>query len=376
MFFFFWGGGNILVNQEGNIVIFGAQLRPWVGERAWLPFLASVTPEGEEIDLFFFNDDYLATTPYRFLTTSEGNYLTSYIYCPTGCNGYNSTGGMMLMSPDGFILWRKELSAIFAPYSCNVEQIGANDYVYQWYHTQYTSPQWEIHPPGLYYMDAQGIVHDSLIFHNQTGKDVLYTHAIWDKGLVGSGFQTLNKTNPDFTKWIQSGWIFRVDEHKQLLWERSYMDTTNSISTNGLFHIKKTADGGYIACGDISNRMTGVPETHPWLLKLDSLGCLTPGCGDVNIITGVESAVFAQEAEIRCAPNPASVETYVTLPEDLPERDVVVVLLSPEGKPLYRQAYAHPGIRIPLHGVSSGMYYVAAYRQGRLLGIQKLIITP
>ncbi|MCW5921663.1 MAG: hypothetical protein KIS77_04920 [Saprospiraceae bacterium] len=53
---------------------------------------------------------------------------------------------------------------------------------------------------------------------------------------------------------------------------------------------------------------------------------------------------------------------------------MIVVLLSPEGKPLYRQAYAHPGIRIPLHGASSGMHYVAAYRQGRLLGVAKLVV--
>ncbi len=371
------GATKIAVNSEGDFVILGGHLRPWVGETAWLPFVATVTPEGEEIDMFSFNDDYRGTTSYRLVTTSEGNYLTSYIYCPEpGCNGYNSTGGLMLMNPYGGVIWRKALSAVFAPYTCNVEQIGANDYVYQWYHAQYTSPQWEVHPPGLYYMNAQGVVHDSLIFHNQTGKDVLYTHAIWDKGIVGCGFQTLNKTNPNPSTWIRSGWIFRVDEHKELRWERNYADTTNSGSVNTLYHIKKTGDGGYIACGGIDNRMTGVIETHAWLLKLDSTGCLTPGCGDVNIITGVESAVFAQEAEIRCAPNPASFETYVTLPTDLPERDVIVVLLSPEGKPLHRQAYAHPGIRIPLQSAVSGMHYVAAYRQGRLLGIQKLIIVP
>lgn len=189
--------------------------------------------------------------------------MTSYIYCPEpGCNGYNTTGGADAHDPYGGVIWRKELSTVFAPYTCNVEQIGADDYIYQWYHTQYLSPQWEIHPPGLYYMNAQGIVYDSLIFHNQTGKDVLYTHAIWDKGIVGCGFQTLNKTNPNSATWIRSGWIFRVDEHKQLLWERNYADTTNSGFVHGIYHIKKTGDGGYIACGDITNRMTGVIETH------------------------------------------------------------------------------------------------------------------
>jgi len=129
------GGVNIAVNSDGNFVIFGGHLRPWVGDRAWQPFLATVTANAEEIEIFSYNDDYLATTNYRALISTEGNYIRSYIYCPTGCNGSNSTGGLMLISPDGQMLWRKELSAIFSPYTCNVGQIGTNDYVYQWYHT-------------------------------------------------------------------------------------------------------------------------------------------------------------------------------------------------------------------------------------------------
>jgi hypothetical protein len=141
-----------------------------------------------------------------------------------------------------------------------------------------------------------------------------------------------------------------------------------------MYQIRHTKDGGVIAIGGLSNTMTGVFETHVWLLKLDSMGCLTPGCDEVNIITATDPVVFPSGLALQLYPNPATSEVTLALPQDLPDHDLLASLVSPSGQLLRQQSFLHPSIRFDTTGLPPGMYYVTVHRKGSLVGVEKLVI--
>lgn len=369
------GGQGIVNEANGNVKILANRRRPWLGEdrATWWPFVLTVTPEGEFVDLQFFNDDYFYTLPTRLIRSTEGRYLASYTYCPDACAG-ELRGGVISIDGSGTEYWRKELPFVWLPLMCAVDQLDEQAYAYQWYHRRTPPhPHWAEYPPAFYYMDADGAVFDSIVFHNQTLKDVLQTDVIWGSGLVGTGRQYFNLLNP--SPVLESAWLFRIDENRQVAWERAYADTTAGGRTQGLYQIRHTSDGGYIGAGAITNWMSGVWETHVWVLKLDSLGCLAPGCGEFTIVSTTEPSGFPAQLSLRAFPNPASDRATIAIPEELAGKDMTVSVLSPMGQLVRRQPYQHPGTEIDVAGLPAGIYYVVLHQRGQLLGVAKLAIT-
>jgi hypothetical protein len=126
--------------------------------------------------------------------------------------------------------------------------------------------------------------------------------------------------------------------------------------------------------GALTNKMSGVSETHVWLMKVDSNGCLTPGCDSFNIISSTEPVAFPSGLALQLYPNPATSEVTLALPQDLPNHDLLASLVSPSGQVLRQQSYIHPSIRFDTTGLPPGMYYVAVHRKGSLLGVEKLVV--
>ena len=79
---------------------------------------------------------------------------------------------------------------------------------------------------------------------------------------------------------ISQGWLVKVDEDGEVLWDRTYhyVDTPNERQT--LNDLKATSDGGYIFCGESRDDSAEAiePTQQGWLVKLDQHGCLVEGC--------------------------------------------------------------------------------------------------
>ena len=100
------------------------------------------------------------------------------------------------------------------------------------------------------------------------------------------------------------GWILKVSSEGDSIWMREYDRANLSIySYNGLFDVKPTSDGGLIACGDIHPHPPDTGNQDAWVIKLDSIGCDTPGCDTTVAIP--EIAYKNTEDELYIYPNPA-----------------------------------------------------------------------
>ena len=97
------------------------------------------------------------------------------------------------------------------------------------------------------------------------------------------------------------GWIAKISPSGDSLWSRTYVYSANFPSFHEFYDLKECPDGGFILCGESRSVANGdsIPQ-QAWLMKLDSFGCLVPGC---QLIDATEEA--QEQGTLLLYPNPA-----------------------------------------------------------------------
>ncbi len=167
-----------------------------------------------------------------------------------------------------------------------------------------------------------------------------------------------------------NGIMLRTADNGDSLWMRTfvYQDTIMSNGQGVLNDVVPTLDGGFIACGTAYNEPgTQYPPGYSqdvWVVKVDSLGCIIPGCaGSTSITTQITNMGYA----LKLYPNPllasnGQVQLHVAI--DLPtnfktEGPLVISVTSAEGK-LEKQeqvpASLYGELVLDLQGLAAGTY--------------------
>ena len=120
--------------------------------------------------------------------------------------------------------------------------------------------------------------------------------------------------------------------------------------------------------------MTGVFEAHNWILKLDSLGCLEPGCGEINYVTASDEVVFLKGKDIKIYPIPASDYIIVEFPPDFSLKNIVISLMSNEGRSIQQTPINTNFKSLSLSGIASGTYYAIISRSNEIITSKRIII--
>jgi hypothetical protein len=110
-----------------------------------------------------------------------------------------------------------------------------------------------------------------------------------------------------------SGWVLKINSVGDSLWYRSYANLHATLSENRLFDIIHTSDDGFLACGYVFPMQPDTGTQDAWIIKLDSMGCDTPGCFTV----GLPEQPFAWEGtggELYIYPNPSTEYINVQYP--------------------------------------------------------------
>ncbi len=106
------------------------------------------------------------------------------------------------------------------------------------------------------------------------------------------------------------GWLFKINENGDSLWFRDYRIIFGESSKNDLYDVYPTNDKGFITCGQIVPFNEPPYVQHMWILKLDSVGCDTPGCDTTVAIP--EIAYKKMDDDLYIYPNPARYKFQVT----------------------------------------------------------------
>lgn len=186
-----------------------------------------------------------------------------------------------------------------------------------------------------------------------------------------------------------SGTLLRTTSDGDSLWMRQYVyqDSSNTNRPGILRDVVPTPDGGFIAVGSA----LAVPGTYIqeiWAFKVDSMGCLEPGC---HLITGIESQVTNLQGALTVAPNPVrsgeAVQVSISLPPSItPQGPLRLTVVSSEGRVVQEQLIGEGGNRakqgtqqeailtaLPA-GLSPGLYHLHLSDGTRWLAGAKVVV--
>lgn len=372
--------GSILVENEfprltlleENLVLCGVQDRNINNRPAPIMYFVVTDVEGIQLNEFYYGDDNESTLCVKSIASTQGGGISSFVYCPDTCF-LDLKAGVVAFDASGNLNWELNLPYSYNPYECILAQFDSNHLAIKWFIDNTTIPNHDVTPPSIFFTDMSGNMLDTVVFQNQTLKEIRNMEPVWDKGLIGCGHEYPDYINQSIPKLF--GWLFRMDENREVLWERSYIDSTYQGETFGLRHIIPTSDGGYLATGTITNFMTGVWESHNWLLKLDSMGCLEPGCGNINYITDTEEVVFLKGKDIKIYPNPASDYVQVEFPKDFEiGQNTYAILVSNTGSIVRLEKINAIKSQLGLTGISSGMYYLMIRLGNEIIGSKQIMV--
>lgn len=348
-----WSPG-LFVTSDEKLILYESRDRNNNHQYEWLPALLKVDTQGDSLAEYTFNEAQDATSVMKVIETHKKDLIVSYVYCPEACF-LDLKAGVTCIDTMGNQKWTLDLPYSYIPKGCLVSEFGDFTFAVQWY-INATEPNHDISPPAFFFTDQNGLILDTFIFKNQTLKEIYAINPTIPKGVVGCGSNYpdyLTASNPK-----KAGWCFLMDSSRQIVWDRTYADTSFRGDSYGLNKIIPTSDGGYIAIGTINNYMTGVPESHNWILKLNELGCLSPLCEDENYVSAINTPIFLKGKEIKLYPNPATDYTIVEFPVENLSKNLKIHIISNAGIRLKSIPVQTTQQRVDLYNLPAGVCYI------------------
>lgn len=161
------------------------------------------------------------------------------------------------------------------------------------------------------------------------------------------------------TYWPAGGLLFKASISGDSLWMRKYipLNWEESRAVWAQLHdIHTTPFGSIVAAGVISDRELSI--LRPWILHLDSDGCLVPGCS----IVGTEEENIHDEKinQFKIYPNPVSDELYL-LSTITTTDQINIRIVTNEGIELKSRNFnPQAGYQyiLPVHDLPSGVYHL------------------
>ena len=154
------------------------------------------------------------------------------------------------------------------------------------------------------------------------------------------------------------GILVKLDAEGQMLWNRRYQHALDPFYVNYLYDVVPAPSGGYVASGTT----LPVPQGQQiWLLKVDSMGCLVPGCDTLVSVFELEKNFVGFELY----PNPASDVLNVYFESLSPHPDGVFTVYNLQGQAVHSFNATSSGITYILQvtDLPQGMY-VLEYTDG------------
>lgn len=243
---------------------------------------------------------------------------------------YNSflTGRLIKYDSTGTKLWETTLSYNdhWHNLTIDVVELHNGNYAVGW-HNDDDNNNW---PPTIF-----GVSRDGDVLWEQTLPDTIARKNVdqlfltQNGDIVGLGLDLdVGGGYDDFHG--SGGWIFRMSEEGEILWERTIVDVSLiDYLPFGQFLLGGTEldNGDLVFTGSTQDTFPNadpfINNPNTWLLRLDSEGCLVPNCGSLQVIIGdsiytdireIPPYVFDNRVEL--FPNPASSIITINLEKD------------------------------------------------------------
>jgi hypothetical protein len=195
--------------------------------------------------------------------------------------------------------------------------------------------------------------------------------------LVAAGFNDSQAFGGGIT-----GVLLRTTATGDSLWMRSYTYSDNLLTNgnSGFYDMQPTPDGGFIAVGFTYYAILSdtTYSQDVWVVKVDSMGCLEPGC---HLVTGMETQITNLRGALTVAPNPVASgggeQVRVAWPESFSAHGPLRLTLTSSDSRVVQEELVPRGVssfQLHVSGFSPGLYHIHLSDPTRWLSGSKLII--
>jgi hypothetical protein len=262
------------------------------------------------------------------------------------------------------LIWRKEAEGLFGrSYELKMTDDGNI--------LMYVEGGYNVHPSGsdpiIQKLTPDG---DSLWTYSPPG---LNAQQCYDMATLNNGDIVFTGTPSNFE------WLRCISPQGKYKWHRKFKPP-DSRDADRLYlsRIIGTADGGMLIAG-FYQKYPNNPEDHLdddiILIKLDSMGCITPGCGVEEIFVGTNDLVegVAQPRTFRLQPNPASDAVTLIYPGWQEGQQTIIDIFDLAGKRIKSLSIDAVVSEISINTLPKGIYLVRLYSSSGTSQTQKLV---
>jgi len=116
----------------------------------------------------------------------------------------------------------------------------------------------------------------------------------------------------DTTTEGQTGVIIKITPELEVLWKREYrVSPPESMTHEWFYEGVEMPDHGFVLCGRVYGPLEDSTYQNGWVIRVDSLGCLEPGC---QLNSAIEDPPTPeQDIGITLSPNPTSGQAMLAL---------------------------------------------------------------
>lgn len=182
-------------------------------------------------------------------------------------------------------------------------------------------------------------------------------------GYIGAG--DFIKVGYPGSYWPAGGLLFKASNTGDSLWMKYYIPLNweeSRVWWAQLHDIKMTSLGSIVTTGVISDKELNI--LRPWILHLDSDGCLVPGCNTVSTVENNQKGT--KQYFFKIYPNPVSEEIYLFSSISTPN-PVNIQIVSSNGRIVKsRDFLPNAGFQyiLPIEDLIPGIYHLILTEKG------------
>lgn len=168
---------------------------------------------------------------------------------------------------------------------------------------------------------------------------------------------------------LNEGWLAAIDSSGDVLWQRFFpVDSSNMTILKDVI----IAEDGFIWCTGVArffDNSQSVFRNQTWVLKLDSLGCLIPGCSTTSV------PQIENEIPIFIYPNPSTGDFAIEFPQGLQEAGQIRIYNTSGVLEHQDQLLSGTQKHLIKTELASGVYIIQVFQGDDLLATRKIRIA-
>ena len=170
-----------------------------------------------------------------------------------------------------------------------------------------------------------------------------------------------------------SGWLCKLNANGDSVWNRIYRGVNTSDNWNYFQDIVILNDGSIVACGQSKDNTATTQSQRGWLIRVDSMGCLIPGC-DTLTATSIKEA-SEEVIGVTVYPNPCKEMVYILMKSDNDIDDISFEVFNIKGAKMAEEKKADMNITYLLNTQNylSGLYFIKVKQKQKVIAVRKFL---